>query len=417
MKAFFSGQPTSSAGGSSEDARSEMHESDGEMEVKQPKRARLTLLEHHKPEEVVLYRDTGGLSEYAVMAAPTVFSGPEGCRTITKDMIKNVSNLGTQPLALLFKLGANNSFLTDEEGHPVAVYTLYLTQTGPQQRGAARPILPVLPPPVLKDIKARLQEAGADGSALLLEHEGIVYPVLPQEKPPKRKLATKRAAPPDDPLGDDSKTKIEKHVVGMAEALGLHVTKRRKKEPPVSFSADATFEDITKAYKDFLQTDQRVPDNQRKAEVISFAPEATFEDIENAYLEFIKSDQRVPPGKLEDGAAITFRPSASFVDIAGEYMTFLETDPRVPEVTRRIAAGLAPHTQETKKHFGIVDARVAPPEGKPYDAKDMLVRAKTVTWESPEKQRDVKAAINWSVFTWNQLFLGVKRNPSEDSSS
>lgn len=404
----INGQPTSSAE-ASEDARSEMHESDEEAEVKQPKRARLTLLEHHKPEEVVLYRDADGLSQYAVMAAPTVFSAPEGCKTITKDMIKNVANLGAQPLALLFKLGADNRVLLDDEGHPVAVYTMYVTQTG-SRRGAARPTLPALPPPVLKDIKTRLQEAGVDGGALLLDHDGIAYPVLPQDKPLKRKPAPKRAAPLDDPMGDDAKTKMEKHVVGMAEALGLHVTKRKKKEAAVSFSADATFEDVAKAYADFLKHDQRVPDEQREERAITFAPKATYAEIVSAYEEFIKSDPRVPERAPED--AITFSPSASFVDIAKGYMTFLKADTRVPEETRRIAAGMAPHTHQTTKHFGTVDARVAPPAGKPYDAKDMLDRAKQVSWESPEKQRDVRAAINWSIYLWNQLFFGVKASSS-----
>lgn len=329
----MSGQPSGASGESSS------YDSDSSLEpLRQPAKgdARLVKLEHHGPERVVRYADDEG--EYAVVAAPSVFAAGEGVRTVTKKMVKEVQHFSERPLALLFKLvkGSTSEYATDADGAPVAVYTMYLAQTGPRT-GGGRPTMPALAPAVLKEVERRMKAEGHDPSAALYTHEGVVYPAFPSAKR-KPRAAAKRAAPDDSELPSSSRAKLEKHVMGMAGAIGLQLTKGPEHWP------------------------------------------------------------------------MAVSPNATFAQVASAYMDFLTTDPRVPKETRRVAAGLAPHTRAPMKHYGTVDPRLAPETADaPYDALDMLRKVKSadMKWESEEKQKNARSAINWSVHLWNTLFDGA----------
>lgn len=97
---------------------------------------------------------------------------------------------------------------------------------------------------------------------------------------------------------------------------------------------------------------------------------------------------------------------ASYAQVAAAFSRFLQTDDRVPSETRRLALGLAPHGRRTERHYGNVEG-VLPglAEGAPYDARDALRSASDpAAWPSPLDQMRARAAVNYSLFLWNQIF-------------
>jgi hypothetical protein len=100
-------------------------------------------------------------------------------------------------------------------------------------------------------------------------------------------------------------------------------------------------------------------------------------------------------------------PQADFGSVSAAYAAFLLSDARVPCETRRLAAGLAPHARRTTRHYGNCPGalRPPPPSDAPYNALRALRAARDArAWDSPEAAAEARAAVNYSLYTWNTLF-------------
>lgn len=99
-------------------------------------------------------------------------------------------------------------------------------------------------------------------------------------------------------------------------------------------------------------------------------------------------------------ARVQISERASFEEVASAYSAFLQEDPRVPPEARRLARGLAPYARRTAKHFGTLPELCPDSPLEPFDAKAALRRAKELPGE---RGVEARAAVNYSVFLWNQL--------------
>lgn len=102
--------------------------------------------------------------------------------------------------------------------------------------------------------------------------------------------------------------------------------------------------------------------------------------------------------------AVRIHPSATFEEVAAAYSAFLREDARVSPTARRLARGIAPYARRTATHFGTLPELAPPPserDAPPFDARAALKIARGLTGE---RGAEARAAVNHSVFLWNQLF-------------